>query len=394
MTIINRTHKIRLDVTCKQDRYFRKACGVARFTWNWALAKWEEKYKAGEKPNALALKKEFNALKTEKFPWVYEVTKYASQQPFIHLQRSFQSFFAKRTKYPKYKKKGIHDSFYIGGDQVRIKENQVKIPNLGWVRLMEFLRFEGKITGVTLSRSANYWFISVSVETNLLPIRCENQAPIGVDLGVKTLATLSNGQIFPSNHPLKKKLNQLRRLQRRLARKTKGSKNRIKAKNHVAKLYYRVACSRQDAIHKLTTTLTKNHRNIIIEDLDISEMVKNKRLARSILDGGFYEFRRQLSYKAVLRNNKIFIADKWYASSKRCSSCGYHKEVLALSERDYKCTKCGLQIDRDLNAAKCLAQLLNTVSSTGIDACGQDGSVIMLKTLLQPAWSKQELSPV
>ena len=123
-------------------------------------------------------------------------------------------------------------------------------------------------------------------------------------------------------------------------------------------------------------------------------MVNNKRLARSILDGGFYEFRRQLSYKAELRGNNIYIADRWFASSKKCSSCGYCKETLTLSEREYKCTKCGLQMDRDLNAAKCLAQLLNTVSSTEIDACRQDGSVIMLKTLLQPAWLKQELSPV
>jgi putative transposase len=123
-------------------------------------------------------------------------------------------------------------------------------------------------------------------------------------------------------------------------------------------------------------------------------MVKNKKLARSILDRGFYEFRRQLTYKASLRGNKIFIADRWYASSKKCSSCGNHKETLSLSEREYKCTKCELHIDRDLNAAKCLAQLLNTVSSTEIDACRQDGSVIMLKALVQPAWLKQELSPV
>lgn len=394
MKVINRTHKIRLDPTCKQEIYFRKACGVARFTWNWALAKWEEKYKTGEKPNGLALKKEFNALKNEKFPWVYEVTKYASQQPFIHLQKGFQGFFAKRTKYPKYKKKGRHDSFYIGGDQVQIKEKQVKIPNLGWVRLREFLRFEGKITGVTISRSANYWFISVSVETSLLPKQCENQATIGVDLGVKTLATLSNGQTISSNNPLKKKLKRLRRFQRSLSRCAKGSKNRARVKQNIAKLHYKVACSRNDKIHKLTTTLTERYHHIVIEDLDISEMVKNKTLARSILDGGFYEFRRQLSYKAELRGNKIFIADKWYASSKKCSSCGHYKEKLSLSEREYKCTHCELSIDRDLNAAKCLAQLINTVSSTEINACGQDGSVIMLKAQLQPAWLKQELSPV
>ena len=394
MTAVTLTHKIRLDPTFKQETYFSKACGVARFTWNWALAKWDEKYKAGGKPNALALKKEFNGLKNSDFPWVYEVTKYASQQPFIHLQRGFQAFFAKRAKYPKYKKKGIHDSFYIGGDQVRIIEQRIKIPNLGWVRLKESLRFEGKINGVTISRSADYWFISVSIETNQRPERCESQACVGVDLGIKALATLSDGRSFPSNSPLKKQFTRLRRLQRRLSRATKGSKNRMKIKNRVAKLHYKVACSRNDTLHKLTATLTKSYQKIVIEDLDISEMMKHKKLSRSILDCGWHEFRRQLSYKAQLRGNKIFIADKWYASSKQCSSCGYCKNNLSLSERVYKCTKCQLEIDRDLNAAICLEQLISTVSSTEIDACGQDGSVIMLKTSLQPAWQKQELSHV
>ena len=159
-------------------------------------------------------------------------------------------------------------------------------------------------------------------------------------------------------------------------------------------MHYKVACSRNDTIHKLTTTLTKNYRHIVIEDLDISAMVNKKRLARPILDSGFYEFRRQISYKAELRNNKIYIADRWFASSKKCSSCGHQKETLCLSEREYRCDQCSLKMDRDLNAAICLVELLNTVSSTEIDACRQDGSVIMLKTLSQPAWLKQELSPV
>lgn len=392
--MVSRTHKIQLDPTFKQMCYFRKACGVARFTWNWALSKWEEKYRAGEKTNALALKKEFNALKCTQFPWMYEVTKYASQQPFIHLQRAFQGFFTKKTKYPKYKKKGIHESFYIGGDQIRLIGKKVKIPNLGWVRLREFLRFEGKIQGVTIRQEANHWFISVNVETHLTQTVCKSQAIVGVDLGIKTFATLSNGEIFPSNDPLKRKLKRLKRLQRGFSRKVKGSKNRHKLKTKIANLHYQVACARSDAIHKLTTHLLTNYQNIVIEDLDVSEMVRDKRMARPILDGGFYEFRRQLVYKAQQRGNKIFIADRWYASSKRCSSCGHQKKTLSLSQREYHCEKCFVQIDRDLNAAKCLVQLINTVSSTEIDACGQDGSVIMLKTLLQPAWQKQELSPV
>jgi putative transposase len=394
MKTATRSHKIELDPTCKQKVYFSKACGIARFTWNWALNKWEEAYKAGHKINALQLKKEFNKLKEMEFPWVYEVTKYACQQPFLYLQKAFQGFFDKRTKYPKHKKKGIHDSFYIGGDQVKIVGKYVKVPNLGWVRLKETLRFVGKINSVTVSRIADRWFISVSVETSQLPAACESQAVVGIDLGLKAFATFSNGTTIEKNQPLQKKLKQLRRLQRGLSRCKERSQNRKKAKARIAKLHYKIANSRKDFLHKVTTGLTEEYKHIVIEDLDISEMVKKKRISRPILDSGWHEFRRQLAYKASLRGNRVYIADKWYASSKRCSCCGHCKEELALSERVYTCTECGLTIDRDLNAALCLEQLLSTVSSTGIDACGQDGSVVMLKTSLQPAWKKQELSPV
>jgi putative transposase len=260
--------------------------------------------------------------------------------------------------------------------------------------LREALRFEGKINGVTISCTAGYWFISVSVETSQKPKQCENQACVGVDLGIKALATLSDGKSIPNNQPLQNKLGRLKRLQRRLSRKQLGSNNRIKAKRKVAKLHYQIRNTRSDYLHKLTTKLTTHYKKIVIEDLDVSEMVRNKNLSRSIMDVGWYEFRRQLTYKAELRGNVIFVADKWYASSKRCSSCGHHKEILSLSERTYNCTKCAMEMDRDLNAARCLEQLISTVSSTGIEACGQEGSVIMLKTLSQPAWMKQELSPV
>mgnify|MGYP000432090757 CR=1 FL=1 len=387
-------HKICLDPTYKQEAYFKKACGIARFAWNWALARWGEKYKAKEKTSALELKKEFNSMKKTQFPWVYEVTKYACQQPFIYLQTAFQSFFSKRAKYPKFKKKGTHDSFYIGGDQLKIIENKVKIPNLGWVRLRENLRYQGKIKGATVSRIANHWMISVCVETDQKPAQCENQAVVGVDLGIKTLATFSNGTTISNQKPLAKRLKKLKRLQRRLSRMEKGSKNRNKQKDILARQHYKVACKRNDHLHKITTHLTENYRYIVIEDLDISEMLKNKRLSRSIADGGWYEFRRQLAYKASLRGNRIFIADQWYASSKKCSGCEYVKKELSLSERIYVCDYCKLSIDRDLNAALNLKKLIDTVSSTEINACGQDGSVVMLKSSQQPAWKNQELSRV
>lgn len=379
-------HKIRLDPTFKQEEYFRKACGTARFAWNWALARWNEKYKAKEKPSAFELKKEFNSLKEKEFSWVYEVTKYACQQPFIHLQKAFQAFFSKRAKYPRFKKKGIRDSFYIGGDQLKVIGKKVKIPNLGWVRLKELLRFSGKIAGATISRIADFWMISICVETDHKPTPCESQASVGVDLGIQTLATFSNGTKVPNQKPLQRRLKKLRRLQRQLSRKQKNSKNRAKHKIILAKQHYKVATARNDQLHKLTTHLTEKYRLIVIEDLDVSSMLKTRRLSRQIADGGWYEFRRQLVYKGALRNNKIFLADRWYASSKKCSRCGHTKDKLSLSERRYECTKCNHEIDRDVNAALNLVNLLNTVSSTEINACGQDGSVVLLKTAPQPAW--------
>lgn len=387
-------HKIQLDPTCKQERYFKKACGIARFAWNWALARWNEKYAAKEKTSSFELKKEFNSLKEKEFPWVYEVTKYACQQPFIYLQKAFQAFFSKQAKYPKFKKKGIRDSFYIGGDQLVVSGMRVKVPNLGWVRLKELLRYKGKINGATVSRIADYWMISICVETDHKPTQCENQAKVGVDLGICTLATFSNGIKVPNQKPLAKRLKKLKRLQRQLSRKQKGSQNRDKCKKRLARQHYKVSCARNDQLHKLTTNLTENYRLIVIEDLDISQMLKQRRLSRQIADGAWYEFRRQLTYKASLRGNKIFIADRWYASSKKCSKCKHIKEKLSLSERIYCCSQCALEIDRDQNAALNLEELLHTVSSTEINACGQDGSVIMLKSLQQPAWQKQELSRV
>ena len=387
------SHVIKLDPTFKQITYFNKGCGTARFVWNWGLANWDKQYQAGLKPSGLGLKKEFNAIKATEFPWTYEVTKYASQQPFIYLQSAFQGFFEKRAEYPKFKKKGEKDSFYIGGDQLKVQEQQVKIPNLGWVRLKEPLRFEGKIRSATISCKAGHWFISINVETSQKPAACKNQATVGVDLGITSLATLSNGTSICGPRPLKKYLKQLKRLQRKVSGRVKGSKNRKKAQKALAKLHYKIGCTRNDSLHKLTTHLTSNFKNIIIEDLDVSDMLRNKKLSRHIMDMGWFEFRRQLSYKAELRGNKVYIANRWYASSKQCSSCGKQKDIH-LSERTYSCTHCGLEINRDLNASKCLEQLINTGSSPEINACGQNGSVTRLKTGLQPVWKKQELSHV
>ena len=258
--------------------------------------------------------------------------------------------------------------------------------------MREELRFSGKIQSATVTRIADFWFVSISVETEDLPLPCKNQATVGVDLGVKTFATLSTGQKFTGAKSLHKYLSKLKRWQRRLSRSVKGSKNAQKLKNKIAELHYRISCIRKDTLHKVTTYLTEMFQSIVIEDLDVSEMLSKKSLSRYISDMGFFEFKRQLCYKAELRGNTIFIADRWFPSSKTCSECGHVKKELKLSERIFNCDHCHYRGDRDDNAAKCLKKLKHTVSSTEINACGQDGSVVILEQ--QPAWWKQELSPV
>ena len=186
---ITLSHKIRLNPQNNQIEYLCKACGTARFAYNWGLAEWMRQYEAGLKPSGLSLKKEFNAIKESQFPWVYEVTKYACQQPFIHLQTAFVNFFS-GNGFPQFKKKGIHDSFYIGNDHIRIEGNNIRLPLAGWIKMRECLGFSGKIMSATVSRIADKWFVSISVKMDITPAARENQAVVGVDLGVKNLATL------------------------------------------------------------------------------------------------------------------------------------------------------------------------------------------------------------
>lgn len=378
MSTLTLAHKIRLRPNREQETYFLRACGISRFVWNWALEAWNKGYERGDKPNALELKRQFNAIKAEAFPWTYEVTKYASQQPFLHLQSAFHRFFGKQSQYPRFKKKGVHDSFYIGGDHIQVKGKSIRIPKLGWVRMRESLRFTGKVNSATVSRVADHWYVSLSVELRETPKPCESQEGIGVDLGINRLATLSNGEMFEGPKPLTKALKRIRRLSRRLSHKKKGSKNRDKARTKLARLHHRIRNVRQDGLHKLTSYLTQNFDEIVIEDLNVKGMSGNRHLARAILDMGFHELRRQLIYKSELRGCHVVAVDRWFPSSKSCSRCSVIKEELSLGERMFRCEACGFEIDRDLNAANNMARIVfdpfTTVSSTGIQACGEESA--------------------
>ena len=400
-----RAHKIALDPNNAQATHFARACGVARFAYNWALAEWTRQYEAWKadnslpKPNQMALRRQLNAIKRSEFPWMLEVTKCAPQLAIMQLGEAFRNFFAKRAKYPKFRKKGIHDRFSISNDQFQIEGRRIRIPNLGWVRMREALRFRGKIVSATISRVADRWFASICVSVsdtdhaaslNLRSIpQAESQGAVGVDLGVSALATLSTGEVISGPKALACLLPRLRRLSRSVARKQKGSANRRKARLKLARHYARIANIRADALHKLTSDLTRRFELIGIEDLNVKGMLSNRHLSRSVSDMGFFEFRRQLDYKARDTGSLVVMADRWFASSKTCSDCGWKLEELPLSARSWTCPNCGVEHERDVNAAKNLKEY--AVSST-VSACGEEGSDQGRKFLVKPASVKQEVS--
>ena len=401
------SHKIRLNPNNKQATYLAKAAGTARFAYNWALAEWQTQYAAWKedntqtKPNQMSLRRQLNAVKREQFPWMLEVTKNAPQMAIIQLGAAFKNFFAGRAKYPQFKKKGkSRDSFTLTNDQFSTDAYRIRIPNLGLVRMRETLRFSGKILSATVSRTADQWFASITVDTdqNHLP-PAENQGTVGVDLGVSTLATLSTGEKVVGAKPHKALLSRLKRLSRSLSRKVKGSANRHKAKQKLAKFHASIANIRQNSLHQLTTNLTRRFHTIGIEDLNVSGMVKNRHLSRAISDMGFFEFRRQLEYKAGMRGAVVVVADRFFASSKTCSApdCGHKVDKLPLSVREWTCPICGAIHDRDINAAKNLqeyasATLSNHAVSSTVSACGGEGAGSRCKPKVKPAPMKQEFN--
>lgn len=403
-------HKITLDLNNCQATYMARAAGTARFAYNWALAEWARQYEAWRldntlpKPSQAALRRQLNATKREQFPWMLEVTKNAPQMAIMQLGDAFKNFFAGRAKYPKFRKKGQHDRFSLTNDQFSIDGSRIRIPNLGWVRMREVLRFVGKVMSATISRVADKWLVSIAVEVpdnSPLP-PAKNQGVVGVDLGISALATLSTGESITGPKPHKALLDRLQRLSRSLSRKLKGSANRKKAKEKLARLHAKISNIRKDALHQLTTDLTRRFHTIGIEDLNVQGMVKNRCLARSIADMGFFEFRRQLHYKAAMRGGQVVVADRWFASSKTCSACEHKLDVLPLSARQWTCPECGANHDRDVNAAINLKQVaessagdcqhIQSMTECSVTACGEEGAGLGRKTRVKPASVKQEAS--
>jgi putative transposase len=373
-------HKIEIRANNKQMTYFAKAAGTARFSYNWALKRWQELFQAGEKPSEASLRRELNSIKNVEFPWMAEVTKNAPQEAIRQLGVAFKNFFSKQSAYPTPRKKGVDDRFTLTNDQFKVEGNRIRIPHLGWVRLYEPLRFSGHILSATISRHGKRWFVSINVDADNVydkkektwipfPIKRESQAAVGIDLGITSFLTLSTGEEIQGPKPLKKALRKLRRLGKSLSRKEKGSKNRTKAKIKLAHAHLRVKNIRSDAIHKASHRIVQNYSIIGIEDLNTQGMMKNRRLSKAIADMGFGEFRRQITYKLARQGEIPYVADRWFPSSKLCSTPGCHHllDKLPLHVRLWTCPHCEVTHLRDLNAAINLREM---AASSAATACG------------------------
>ena len=365
--------KTELNLNNKQRTLCAKHAGVARHAYNWGLsltkfildynqANPEDKLKF---PSAIDLHKLLIDLCKPRYSWYYEVSKCAPQFALRHLREAWNRCFKKVSKPPRFKKKGRNDSFSLDG-KINVDHHHVKLPIIGWVRTFERLPQEVRPERdriahrkahlsvnpktITVSRTADRWFVAFKIEVDVKETP-KTYDVVGVDLGVKTLATLSTGEVFEGAKSYRKFEEKLSRLQYLNRHKEIGSKNWKKAQIKIARLHRKIANIRKDVLHKLTTYLAKNHSKIVIEDLNVKGMLANHKLAKAIADMGFYEFRRQLEYKCQLYGSQLVVIDRWFPSSKTCSNCGSVKEKLSLSERTFHCKDCGFSCDRDLNAS-------------------------------------------
>jgi putative transposase len=380
-------HKIKLYPTKEEEVYFMKACGVARFTYNWALARWIFLYNSGErKISANRLVKEFNAIRGTEFPWTYEVTKWACQRAIQNLEAAFKRFFEGTSKYPRFKKKGkCKYSFYVGVGKFKVSGKYLTIPLLKKpIKMATSLRFpQGKLLSVSITRdSCGEWSASILVDipekSFVYKHRCETQASVGVDMGITTLMTLSDGKSIPNPRTLKTHELKLKRLQRLMSRKVKGSRNREKARLKLAQMHRKIARTRHCALHRATSMLVRSYRDICLEDLNVSGMMKNHKLAKAIADASWREARRQLEYKSLLSGGTASFVDRFYASSKTCSSCGAKREgKLDLKIRSWVCPACNARHDRDHNAALNICSVALSERST-LKACGEGVSLMPL----------------
>lgn len=365
----HRSQKIALAPTSEQRQWFAQQCGYARFAFNFALSDFKDGLANDEWRSERELRKRFNARKSE-FEWTAACDQRAAAYGIAHLGNAIDRWQDGISRFPKYKRRNARQSYSMEGAKVKVSGHTIRLPKIGVIQMWEGLRFKGRITKVTISRRAHRWFVSITVETEETPEAVDPALPvIGIDVGINTLATLDDGTQYPNPRPLRKYERQLAREQRKLSRKQYLSNNWFKQKRRVERVHYRIACIREDAHHQATTAIVNRARVISIETLKVTNMLKNRKIAKALSDAALGNFLALLKSKAEAIGVQILEAPEFFASSKTCSHCGHKKEILTLSERQYDCVSCGHSVDRDVNAAINLKNL--AVGPTeSLNACG------------------------
>jgi putative transposase len=395
VTAVRQAHRFALDPSPAQERALRSHAGASRFAWNWGLAKCLERYEAeGRWYSAIGLHKLWNAEKKTDpgLAWWADNSKCAYQEAFRDLDRALRDFVksrkgerkGKRLGFPRFKKRGkSRDSFRFGAGVMRCSGSTVTLPRLGTVKTHEStvklaVKLEdgtARILSATVSRTAQRWFVSFAVEVERgAPERhARPGSAIGIDLGVKTLLTGvdDRGRLVEvaGAKPLRASLRRLRRASRAHSRKRPGSAGRRKSAARLARIHARTANVRADALHKATSELAARYETVVVEDLNVTGMISNRKLARAVSDQGFGEARRMLAYKTEREGGTLTVAGRWFPSSKTCSACGRRKPSLTLAERVFACDSCGHREDRDANAARNLLRLAAS-GAERVNACG------------------------
>ncbi len=380
---LRKVYRFRMRPTKAQEAGLYRMAGARRFVYNWSLDRRKSYYaEHGKGISAKQLSSELTALKSEpETLWLRQADSQMLQQALRDVDRAFDAFFKKRSRFPQFRsKKAGHFAFRIP-QRVKVEGGRVYVPKIGWVRIRQSREVEGKTKSATFKRDATgHWYVALTTEfemPNVEPPAPEN--PVGVDLGLKDLFVLSDGGRVSAPRFARGADRKLRKAQKNLSRKKPGSGRREKAKHRVARVHRKVSNQRSDFLHKLTTGLTRKYDCICVEDLNTKGMAKTK-LSRSVLDASFGEFLRQVGYKTTWSFQRSIKVGRFFASTKLCSGCGTLNQNLTLSDRTWLCG-CGTQHDRDLNASRnILAEGMRLLAAGQTDNPNARGELVSLPT--------------
>ena len=420
MATVIQAYRFALDPTPVQRRALSSHCGAARVAHNWGLHLVRirlEQRRAGEDvdvPWTLpTLRREWNKAKDQVAPWWAENSKEAYSSGLDGLARALKNWTDSRNGrrkgrlvgFPRPKKKNrARDACRFTTGQIKVLNDRkhIQLPRIGACKTHESTRKlarrieqgTARILAATISRTADRWFVSFTVEVQRhVQIDSDKATVVGVDVGIRHLAVLSTGRVIPNPKALERSLRKVRRLNRQLHRRRPGSVRRCQTRRRLARVHASAANLRRDALHKLTTALATENGTLVVEQLNVAGMVRNRHLARALSDSGLAELRRQLSYKTVWYGSQLIVADRFYPSSKTCSACGWVKAKLTLAERTFACESCGLRMDRDLNAARNLAKLAKYVAQSGWETQNARGADRKTQPSGQVAKKREPSSP-